>query len=68
MNQNGKKRCHSLQYGQKKKQVSKMFIITRGNLTELQTTPLSQAITVHVVPKLLLLLQLTLVTLKIKGT
>lgn len=52
----------------KKKQVSKMFIITRGNLTELQTTPLSQAITVHVVPKLLLLLQLTLVTLKIKGT
>lgn len=66
MNQNGKKRCHSLQYGQKK-QVSKMFIISRGNLTELQTTPLSQAITVHVVPKLLLL-QLTLVTLKIKGT
>lgn len=52
----------------KKKQVSKMFIISRGNLTELQTTPLSQAITVHVVPKLLLLLQLTLVTLKIKGT
>lgn len=46
-----------------------MFIISRGNLTELQTTPLSQAITVHVVPKLLLLLlQLTLVTLKIKGT
>lgn len=51
-----------------------MSIISSGNLTELETIPLSQAIctleyrqltqsiTVQVKPKILLLLQLTLVT------
>jgi len=74
MNQNGKKGAIAYNMDQKK-QVSMMFITSSGNLTEVETTPLSQAIcnleyrqltqsiTVHVVPKILLsLLQLILVT------
>lgn len=77
MNQNGKKRCHSLKYGPKKNRLVRCpLYLSSGNLTELEKTPLSraicnlecrqltQSITVHVVPKILslLLLKLTLVT------